>query len=527
MNQSTTGTTPHGLTFSGAFTFGESQRLPWVKKDDVTASKLEVEGCKKFDDQLRRTESRISSKISRRKSNLPQDDKLKPVKAPNPPVGAYNIHNVQVIDEEQLKVLLEKNQTKEQQEKIKQMYTIQTSMGKRLSGGELDLHQTWAIHKPEVVKEHPIGPGSYNPSLSNQHSQPVFGFGYKQETKWAKEGPSPDQYFNSETFSQFKTATSWATRKGKKTGFGTAKKLQLPKSIDVGPGDYREVSQELAPKYSIPKAERELPSHKVVPSPDTYTPAMNQFKKAFSFGHKYIPILTTDYFDPGPGAHDPKLPHPSTAKEIKMLKENRSQLVAKESQLKPGPGTHDPQLPATRISHSKSQLSMGTGDRYNPNTEFRLSRDRVPSPGKYDINSSLQGPNYSIRLKYEQRNHNATPGPGQYDPDSQLVSDSFTKPFEHYTKAQTAHASLTKGNRSDPVLSKFKNIGPGSYSLPFNTGPRSSLGKAARFPPKEKEEIGPGSYYITGTIGIIPKYHFDRNRDKMQSSFSQFDKFSR
>ena len=50
MNQSTTGTTPHGLTFTGAFTFGESQRLPWVKKDDLMASKVEVEGCKKFDD---------------------------------------------------------------------------------------------------------------------------------------------------------------------------------------------------------------------------------------------------------------------------------------------------------------------------------------------------------------------------------------------------------------------------------------------------------------------------------------------
>jgi hypothetical protein len=37
------------------------------------------------------------------------------------------------------------------------MYTIQTSMGKRVSGGDLDLHQTWAIHKPEVPKENPIG----------------------------------------------------------------------------------------------------------------------------------------------------------------------------------------------------------------------------------------------------------------------------------------------------------------------------------------------------------------------------------
>lgn len=51
----------------------------------------------------------------------------------------------------------------------------------------------------------------------------------------------------------------------------------------------------------MPKGERELPSHKIVPSPDAYTPALNQFKKAFSFGHKYMPIITSDYYDPGPG----------------------------------------------------------------------------------------------------------------------------------------------------------------------------------------------------------------------------------
>jgi hypothetical protein len=80
-------------------------------------------------------------------------------------------------------------------------------------------------------------------------------------------------------------------------------------------------------------------------------------------------------------------------------------LVTKESLLKPGPGTHHPELPATRISHSKSQLSMGVADRYDPNTDFRLSRDRIPSPGRYDRHSSLQGPNYSIRLKHERKNY--------------------------------------------------------------------------------------------------------------------------
>jgi hypothetical protein len=72
-----------------------------------------------------------------------------------------------------------------------------------------------------------------------------------------------------------------------------------------------------------------------------------------------------------------------------MLKENRSSLVRKESLAKPGPGAHNPIMLPTRMSHSKSQIMMGTGDRYNPNTEFRLSRDRIPSPGKYDANSSL------------------------------------------------------------------------------------------------------------------------------------------
>lgn len=47
------------------------------------------------------------------------------------------------------------------------------------------------------------------------------------------------------------------------------------------------------------------------------------------------------------------------------------------------------------------------------------------------------------------------------------------------------------------------------------------MGKAARFPEKAKESIGPGSYYISGTIGIIPKYHFDKSRDRtFSSSFS-------
>jgi hypothetical protein len=37
-----------------------------------------------------------------------------------------------------------------------------------------------------------------------------------------------------------------------------------------------------------------------------------------------------------------------------------------------------------------------------------------------------------------------------------------------------------------------------------------SMPKASRFPIREKEDVGPGSYRIGTTIGLIPKYHFEK-----------------
>lgn len=81
---------------------------------------------------------------------------------------------------------------------------------------------------------------------------------------------------------------------------------------------------------------------------------------------------------------------------------------------------------------------MGVADRYDPNTEFRLSRDRIPSPCRYEQHSSLEGPHYSIRLKHERKNNIQTPGPGYYDADD-------SKPAFLSTVSETAKASLTKG----------------------------------------------------------------------------------
>lgn len=66
-----------------------------------------------------------------------------------------------------------------------------------------------------------------------------------------------------------------------------------------------------------------------------------------------------------------------------------------------------------------------------------------------------------MRLKNERLNLNANPGPGTYEPDAQV--EPQVKPPYHYTVPQTPAPLIGRGARSDPVLSKFRNIGPGSY----------------------------------------------------------------
>ena len=68
-----------------------------------------------------------------------------------------------------------------------------------------------------------------------------------------------------------------------------------------------------------------------------------------------------------------------------------------------------------------------------------------------------------MRLKNERLNINANPGPGHYEPDTGKFVDPNFKPPYHYTVPQTPTPAMGKGNRSDPVLSKFRNIGRGSY----------------------------------------------------------------
>ena len=45
-----------------------------------------------------------------------------------------------------------------------------------------------------------------------------------------------------------------------------------------------------------------------------------------------------------------------------------------------------------------------------------------------------------------------------------------------------------------------------------------SMPKAQRFPVKDNEDVGPGQYTIPGSIGLIPKYHFEKNKDHIDVS---------
>jgi hypothetical protein len=44
------------------------------------------------------------------------------------------------------------------------------------------------------------------------------------------------------------------------------------------------------------------------------------------------------------------------------------------------------------------------------------------------------------------------------------LNNEEKRPPYHYTVPKTATPSMGKSNRSDPVISKFKEIGPGSYT---------------------------------------------------------------
>lgn len=49
--------------------------------------------------------------------------------------------------------------------------------------------------------------------------------------------------------------------------------------------------------------------------------------------------------------------------------------------------------------------------------------------------------------------------------------------------------------------------------------------KAARFPVPEMDDVGPGSYKIPSSIGLIPKYHFEKYKERIDpTTLHQFDK---
>ncbi|CAD8143094.1 unnamed protein product [Paramecium octaurelia] len=523
------GNTPLGYQFGGAYTFGTSERTDWVKRDDKVQSKTEQAAmCERFEETLRITEKLRQSQQKSTRSNFPRDDRIKPIKSTNPPVGQYNLHKQLILDEENIKNISDKTQ----QEKKKAQFTIQTSLGKIKPNGEIDTHPTWVNGKEQQFREDPIGPGSYNPNIPGKTQAPI-SFGYKETFNWTKDGPSPDKYYNSETFSQFRTTTSWQDTKHRKTGFGSAPKNVWPKSIDLGPGQYQPNELPKGLTISFPKSERQYYKSSDIPGPGAYAPKNVNVKKAFSIGHKYIPFKTSDFYVPGPGTYNQKLP--SNGKYISMPKDKRQDLVTRESTLKPGPGQYIQSTDTIKPKEVpiENQHGFGVAKRYElaeeENIELPEKTEQQKQEEREKIGfSTLGGPKYSMRQKNEKQSINQNPSPGKYEPDYDYKygQQSEYKPPYHYTVPKTATPSMGFSNRSDPTISKFKEIGPGSYTaLPSQSGPRISMPKAARFPIREPEDVGPGSYKIGTTIGLIPKYHFEKQRDQLETSLTQFDKF--
>lgn len=185
-----------------------------------------------------------------------------------------------------------------------------------------------------------VGPTTYNPNILNNQT-PQFSFGYRDETIWTKEGPPPNLYQT--VFDEDKLRQTMDEFRLRKTGFGTGSRGFVPKSTDLGPGQYnpgQTTSSGFAPKVSFAKSIREPLKKFVGPGPGQYAPKLSHSKSSgYSIGNKYVPFKTSDFDTPGPGAYQPK--KPNTVQNTRFGREGKFDLVDKEQAMKPGPGDYD------------------------------------------------------------------------------------------------------------------------------------------------------------------------------------------
>mmetsp|Transcript_45950 Transcript_45950/g.82867 ORF Transcript_45950/g.82867 Transcript_45950/m.82867 type:complete len:245 (-) Transcript_45950:260-994(-) len=195
--------------------------------------------------------------------------------------------------------------------------------------------------------------------------------------------------------------------------------------LTPGPGEYSTTSMDsmkfsTSAKFGFGSSPRDLVRPATAPGPGEYQPTNPRFKNSSQYGFgkaerqgsKPQPQAT-----PGPGAyqHQSKVgaDGPKYAMSIRRAG-NRAPDV-------PGPGAYHP--PPRGTASDTSQSGMLPHAPVSPKWRFGTSPregsmlNLTPGPGAYDTRPTgvlKSGPQFSMRVKHENRRLNDTPGPGAY-----------------------------------------------------------------------------------------------------------------
>ncbi|EGR31795.1 hypothetical protein IMG5_102040 [Ichthyophthirius multifiliis] len=308
-----------------------------------------------------------------------------------------------------------------------------------------------------------VCPTQYNPNPGSQSSslfQPSYTFGYKFNTEKVNENPAPNTYPREEPDFPYQLSKQFSTYKNQqgksvtsvKNGFGSTQRMKTKVDIGPGPGEYKseKIKPSTGPSFKFPRSQRRWNQISNNPGPvfiGAFDPKQTkQQNTGFTLGQRLYDSLKQYETDvPGPGAYNGQFAKSRSG--IKIGKEQKLDIVDKESLKKPGPNFYFP-IPLS----TKSEIynpTIGIGER--PPLH---SKTNVPGPGQYNHPQKIgEGPKWKIALKVQKIDKADNPGPGAYDANIGYVTTSMPK------------YGMTSASRSNPINSQFQNTGPGSYNI--------------------------------------------------------------
>ena len=330
---------------------------------------------------------------------------------------------------------------------------------------------------------------------------PAYAFGKAKKNELNKTDqlytPGPDKY------SPIKVL-----HKEQEWKIGTSQRPKESNLENPGPGTYNtRFKFPDGPSYSIKTKKNEvLNEDQITPGPASYDPKKLEYKKSYTFGHKYKSKETE--LTPGPGKYeirkdvDLKVPSSIFGHEKKFFSSN-------ENMGSPGPGQYNGNINNTNIHHPI----------YSFGREKRVT-DKInenPGPGAYKhlLYTGNEGQKISMGLKFKSRStaNFQDPGPGQYQTENYNI-----------VLKKLPDIKIGKAKRFLSNNSMAENPGPGQYNdmdkinIVKIQKPSWKIGTSIRRPLNEvRDTPGPGKYNLSGEIGIGKPMYSMRQKQKEKS----------